>query len=114
MGSRATCVAGLAGGGGLNIGFEAVDRHACGPLRDHIALRFVARAGPAVDLSYAELARQTNRFANVLQGLGAGKSDRLFVLAGRIPELSRTDIVAPCISRSCARCCSSRKRWLTR
>jgi len=74
-------------GGGLNIGFEAVDRHAATALRDHIALRFVARNAPALDLSYGELARQTNRFANVLQGLGVGKGDRLFVLAGRIPEL---------------------------
>lgn len=74
-------------GGGLNMGFEAVDRPASGPFRDRVALRFVARNSPALDLSYAELARQTNRFANVLQGLGIGKGDRLFVLAGRIPEL---------------------------
>ena len=69
------------------MGFEAVDRHAAGPLSEHVALRFVARNSPALDLSYAELARQTNRFANVLQGLSIGKGDRLFVLAGRIPEL---------------------------
>jgi len=74
-------------GGGLNIGFEAVDRQAAGALRDHVALRFVARHAPALDLSYGELARQTSRFANVLQGLGVGKGDRLFVMAGRIPEL---------------------------
>jgi len=74
-------------GCGLNIGFEAVDRHAAGVLRYHVALRFLSRTSPAIDLSYAELARQTNRFANVLQNLGVGKGDRLFLLAGRIPEL---------------------------
>jgi len=74
-------------GGGLNMGFEAVDRHAAGTLRYHAALRFVSRDAPALELSYAELARQTNRFANVLQSLGVGKGDRLFLLAGRIPEL---------------------------
>jgi acetyl-CoA synthetase len=74
-------------GGGLNIGFEAVDRHAAGALRDHVALRFVARSASALEVTFAELARQTNRFANVLQGLGVGKGDHLFVLAGRIPEL---------------------------
>jgi len=74
-------------GGGLNMGFEAVDRHAAGTLRYHTALRFVSRDAPALELSYAELARQTNRFANVLQSLGIGKGDRLFLLAGRIPEL---------------------------
>src|SRR5512133_1940421 len=59
--------------GGINMGFEAVDRHAAGVLRYHVALRFVSRDTPAVDLSYAELARQTNRFANVLNSLGVGK-----------------------------------------
>ena len=73
--------------GGLNMGFEAVDRHAQGALRDHVALRFVARNHPATELTYAELARQTNRFANVLQRLHVGQGDRLFVLAGRLPEL---------------------------
>ncbi|MBT9505092.1 acetate--CoA ligase [Rhodoferax sp.] len=74
-------------GGGINIGFEAVDRHAGGALRDRVALRFVARNATPLELSYAELARQTNRFANVLRSLGVGQGDHLFVLAGRIPEL---------------------------
>ena len=74
-------------GGGLKIGLEAVDRHAATALRERTALRFVSRSSPARDLSYGELARQTNRFASVLQGLGVVKGDRLFVLAGCIPEL---------------------------
>jgi acetyl-CoA synthetase len=74
-------------GGGLNMGFEAVDRHVAGTLRARTALRFVCAGAAAVDLSYEELALQTNRFASLLQTLGVGKGDRLFVLAGRIPEL---------------------------
>ena len=74
-------------GGGLNIAFEAVDRHAAGALHEHIAFRFVSRTLPALELSYGELARQTNRFANVLQRLGVGKGGRVFVLSGRLPEL---------------------------
>jgi len=74
-------------GGGLNIGFEAVDRHAATCLADKTALRFVSRGAPPLDVSYAELARQTNRFANVLQSLGVGRGDRLFVLAARLPAL---------------------------
>ena len=73
--------------GALNIAHEAVDRHALGPLRDRTALRFVAHEAPALDISFAELARLTSRFANVLSQLGVHKGDRLFVLAGRIPEL---------------------------
>ncbi len=74
-------------GGGINMAFEAVDRHLDTPTRDSVALRFVARNQPALDLSYAELARQTNRFANVLEGLGVQKGAHLFVLAGRMPAL---------------------------
>jgi acetyl-CoA synthetase len=74
-------------GGGLNMAFEAVDRHLDTPTRTRVALRFVARNRPAFDLTYAELARLTNRFANVLEGLGIPKGAHLFVLAGRIPEL---------------------------
>ena len=74
-------------GGGLNIGFEAVDRHAGGARRDHCALRFVARNAPSIDLSYGDLARLSNRFANVLRSLGVGRGEHLFVLAGRLPAL---------------------------
>jgi acetyl-CoA synthetase len=81
--------AALAGlpGGALNIGYEAVDRHAAGPVAGRTALRFVSSTADPVDIDYATLAGLTNRFANVLRQLGVGKGDRLFVLAGRIPEL---------------------------
>lgn len=74
-------------GGGLNMAYEAVDRHAEGALGDHIALRFVGRTVPTLDMSYRELAAQTNRFANALRSLGVGRGDQLVVLAGRLPEL---------------------------
>ncbi len=32
-------------GGGLNIAYECVDRHAAGPRRDHLALRWLGRHG---------------------------------------------------------------------
>lgn len=78
---------GLPGGRGLNIAHEAVDRHANGALRDHLALRWISKGGESRDISYAELRSLTNRFANVLKGLGLAKSERVFMLAGRIPEL---------------------------
>ena len=49
----------------------------------------LARTAPRVDLTYGELARLTNRFANVLRGLGVGKGDRVFVLAGPHPRAVR-------------------------
>ena len=78
---------GLPGGGGLNIAHEAADRHAAGPRRDRVALRFLGKQGERRDLTYAELARRTSRFANALRGLGVRRGDRVFALCGRIPEL---------------------------
>jgi acetyl-CoA synthetase len=78
---------GLPGGAGLNMAHEAVDRHAAGPRRDHLALRWMGRDGSVRDLTYADLRDETGRFANVLRRLGVGKADRVFGLAGRVPEL---------------------------
>jgi len=78
---------GLPGGRGLNIAYEAVDRHAAGLRSNVVALRCVARDGSVSELTYADLARQTGRFANLLRYLGLGKGDRVFTLLGRVPEL---------------------------
>jgi acetyl-CoA synthetase len=73
--------------GGVNIAYEAVDRQAEGALADAVALRFLSKRRGAQELTYAELKRQTARFANVLADLGVERGERVFVLAGRIPEL---------------------------
>ncbi len=78
---------GLPGGMGINIAHEAVDRHANGPQRDHLAIRWLGKDGAVRDFSYGDLKEQSNRFANVLHHLHVVKGDRVFVLAGRIPEL---------------------------
>jgi acetyl-CoA synthetase len=78
---------GLPEGRGLNIAHEAVDRHAAGPRRDKVALRWLGKSGRAVDLTYSRLRELTSRFANVLVRLGLGRGDRVYALTGRIPEL---------------------------
>jgi acetyl-CoA synthetase len=78
---------GLPGGRGLNIAHEAIDRHAGGPLRNHLAIRWLGKNGGIRDFTYSQLRDLTNRFANALKDLGVGKGDRVFALAGRIPEL---------------------------
>ena len=69
-------------GGGINIAHEAVERHARGARRDYAAFRFLGTDARRA-ITYGELSRLTNRFANVLTALGIAKDDRLFVLAGR-------------------------------
>ncbi len=78
---------GLPDGEGLNIAFEAVDRHAEGARREQVALRLLSATEPARDVSWADLRDQTNRFANVLQALGVARGERVFTLLGRTLEL---------------------------
>ena len=74
-------------GGGLNIAHEAVDRHVAHGRGGHLALRWLGKDDSSRDFTYDDLARLSNRFANVLAGLGIGKGERVFALAGRIPAL---------------------------
>ena len=80
-------LSGLPGGSGLNIAHEAVDRHARGLRASRVALRCIGKTGERRDLTYGELASATNRFANLLRGLGLETGDGVFVLLGRVPEL---------------------------
>jgi acetyl-CoA synthetase len=80
-------LAGLPGNRGLNIAYECVDRHAQSSRRHQRALRWIGKQGEVRNFTYADLFTLTNRFANVLRQLGIGKGDRVFALAGRIPEL---------------------------
>jgi acetyl-CoA synthetase len=79
-------LAGLPGGRGLNIAYEAVDRHLTNGNADVVALRCVDRHDN-VTISYAELAKRTNRFANLLGALGVRPGERVFTLLGRVPDL---------------------------
>jgi len=80
-------LSGLPDGKGMNIAHEAIDRHAHGHLKDTVALRFIRKDRSFRDFTYSELQKQTSKFANVLQNLGIQKGERVFSLAGRIPEL---------------------------
>ena len=73
--------------GGLNMAWEAVDRHVADGHGGRRAFVFLRRDAPEEALTYAELAERSNRFARVLRRLGVGKGERVFVLCGRIPEL---------------------------
>lgn len=68
--------------GGLNLGYEAVDRHAQGSLATRAALRVVQHGEPPGEIAWAELAGLSSRFAAALRQLGVGQGDRVFVLTG--------------------------------
>jgi acetyl-CoA synthetase len=73
--------------GGLNIAYEAVDRHLDEGLADKVAIRWIGRDLGVQDFSYQDLAALTSRFAHLLDGLGVAPGERVFSLLGRIPEL---------------------------
>jgi acetyl-CoA synthetase len=73
--------------GGLNIGFEAVDRHLGTPNEDKVALRWISKDDQIVNFSYRDLSKQSNRFADLLAQLGLPAGSRVFSLTGRRPEL---------------------------
>ena len=85
--AQRTGLTGLPGGRGLNIAHEAVDRHATGPRATRVALRWRGRHGDSRDVTYAQLAVESNRAARVLTALGVSKGSRVFTLLDRVPEL---------------------------
>ncbi|MER6973487.1 acetate--CoA ligase [Nocardioides sp. NPDC000445] len=76
----------LPGGRGLNIAHVAVDRHLAEGRGDIVAIRCVTEDDTVEDLTYADLAARTSRFANVLATLGVKKGDRVMSLLGRQPD----------------------------
>ena len=78
---------GLPNGKGLNMAYEALGRHVAAGHGDREALRWLGRQQQSRSYSYADLDRSASRFANILSSLGVEKGDRVFSLAGRIPEL---------------------------
>ncbi|MDP3939746.1 MAG: AMP-binding protein [Deltaproteobacteria bacterium] len=74
-------------GGGLNMAFEAIDRHCLTWRKNKVALHWISKNLTAEKYTFQDLKRLTDRFANVLQDLGLQKGDRVFIFLGRIPEL---------------------------
>ncbi|MFP5487208.1 MAG: AMP-binding protein, partial [Acidimicrobiia bacterium] len=84
-------LAGLPDREGVNIAYEAVDRHVDAGHGADIAIRFLAKTDQPDAVgdtySYQRLATETNRFAGALRSLGVQPGDAVFLLAGRIPRL---------------------------
>jgi acetyl-CoA synthetase len=78
---------GLPGGAGLNIAYEAVDRHVVHGRGEHVALRCLAKDGRTTDVTYLDLAKQTSALMHGLRALGLTPGERVFSLVGRVPAL---------------------------
>ena len=78
---------GLPNGKGVNIAYEAVQRHAESEKAHKIALKWLGKQGEIKEFTYSQLNDESNRFANVLKQLGVAARQGVFLLTGRIPEL---------------------------
>ncbi len=74
-------------GGGLNLAYEAIDRHAIGDKSGKIAMYWEGNDGEEEAYTFAEMKSLSDKFANALLGLNISKSDRIFIFMERLPEL---------------------------
>ena len=73
--------------GKLNVSVNCLDRHVRTWRRNKAALIWEGEPGDTRTLTYWDLYREVNRFANVLRKLGVGKGDRVAIYLPMIPEL---------------------------
>jgi acetyl-CoA synthetase len=83
-------------GGQLNASVNCLDRHIKTDTKNKAAIIWEGESGETRTLSYFQLYRQVNMFANVLKNLGVGKGDRITIYMSMVPEL-------PIAMLSCAR-----------
>ncbi len=75
-------------GGKINVAYNAVERHAQSWRRNKLAYIFVGEpVGDVRKITYFELNREVNRFANALKNAGIKKGDRVGMYLPMIPEL---------------------------
>ena len=75
-------------GGKINVAYNAVDRHASSWRRNKLAYIFVGEpVGDVRKITYFELNREVNRFANALKSMGVKKGDRVGMYLPMVPEL---------------------------
>ncbi len=73
--------------GGLNIAHEAIDRHANGSLAEKTALIWLGENGDKRTFTYAQMKKESAKFANIIKSLGFKKGERIYTLSTRLPEL---------------------------
>lgn len=73
--------------GKFNIVHNALDRHVEGPEKNKIAYIWEGESGDVRKITYLELYKEVNKFANALKSLGVVKGDTVSIYLPMIPEL---------------------------
>ena len=74
-------------GGKINASYNCLDRHVKTERKNKAAIIWEGEPGDARVLTYRDVWREVNKFANVLKGLGVKKGDRVCIYMGMVPEL---------------------------
>jgi acetyl-CoA synthetase len=74
-------------GGKLNVSYNCLDRHVEAGRGDRVAYHWRGEEGEERDVTYAELHRDVQRFANALKDLGVRKGDVVGIYLPMIPEV---------------------------
>ena len=72
--------------GKLNVSVNCVDRHVIGASRNRAAIIWEGEPGDQRTLTYWDLYREVQKFANVLKSLGVGRGDRVGIYLPLVPE----------------------------
>ncbi len=75
-------------GGKTNIAYNALDRHIKTHRKNKVAIIFEPERGSRERMTYYDLYRAANKFANVLKSLGIKKGDRVAIYLPNIPEIA--------------------------
>lgn len=74
-------------GGKINLAYNAVDRWVETDKRNQVAILYANERGDERKITYYELFREVNKFANALRNLGVEKGDRVSMYLPMCPEL---------------------------
>ena len=74
-------------GGKLNVSYNCLDRHVRTARKNKAAIIWEGEPGDERVLTYRDVWREVNKFANVLKKLGVKKGDRVALYLGMVPEL---------------------------
>ncbi len=74
-------------GGKINASYNCLDRHVANGLGDRVAFHWRGEEGEERDVTYADLLRDVQRFANALKDRGIGAGDVVGIFLPMIPEV---------------------------
>ena len=75
-------------GGKLNVAYNCVDRHVEAGNGDRVAFHWRGEEGEELDVTYDDLLRDVQRFANALKDRGIGPKDVVGIFLPMIPEVA--------------------------